>query len=114
MMSIRLKTCRAGDGTLNRQIDFVCPAKGGTVVLACVQSRFRKVYPQRSGVDIRIYVGNRHSVIATLRDFEADIALMGRPPEDFSVTSKAIGPNPYYRHRSAGSSSGREIVNLQD
>jgi DNA-binding transcriptional LysR family regulator len=65
------------------------------VVLACVQSRFRKVYPQRSGVDIRIYVGNRHSVIATLRDFEADIALMGRPPEDFSVTSKAIGPNPY-------------------
>jgi LysR family transcriptional regulator, low CO2-responsive transcriptional regulator len=40
-------------------------------------------------------VGNRHSVIATLRDFETDIALVGRPPEDFGVTSASIGPHPY-------------------
>jgi DNA-binding transcriptional LysR family regulator len=30
-----------------------------------------------------------------MRDFEADIALMGRPPEDFGVTSESIGPHPY-------------------
>jgi DNA-binding transcriptional LysR family regulator len=30
-----------------------------------------------------------------LRDFEADIVLMGRPPEDFGVTSEPIGPHPY-------------------
>lgn len=53
---------------------------------------FMKEHPQ---IDLRIHVGNRSTVISTLRDFEADIGLMGRPPEDFGVTSEAIGPHPY-------------------
>jgi DNA-binding transcriptional LysR family regulator len=50
---------------------------------------------QHAQIDLRISIGNRSDVIASLRDFEADIALMGRPPEDFGVTSEPIGPHPH-------------------
>ncbi|MBA2127432.1 LysR family transcriptional regulator [Hyphomicrobium methylovorum] len=46
-------------------------------------------------VEIRLLVGNREETIAALRDYEIDIAMMGRPPSDI-VTSKAcFGPHPY-------------------
>ena len=53
---------------------------------------FMKQHPQ---IDLRISVGNRGVVVSALRDFETDIALMGRAPEDFGVTSESIGPHPY-------------------
>jgi DNA-binding transcriptional LysR family regulator len=91
VMSELLSTLHGRNGHLGGRvrIAFVVTAKYFAPRLIAA---FMEHHPQ---IDIRIYVGNRHSVIATLRDFEADIALMGRPPEDFAVTSEAIGPNPY-------------------
>jgi LysR family transcriptional regulator, low CO2-responsive transcriptional regulator len=49
---------------------------------------------QHPRVDLRLSIGNRSEVASSLRDYEADIALMGRPPEDFAVESQPIGPHP--------------------
>jgi LysR family transcriptional regulator, low CO2-responsive transcriptional regulator len=91
VMSELLSTLHGRNGHLGGRvrIAFVVTAKYFAPRLIAA---FMEHHPQ---IDIRIDVGNRHSVIATLRDFETDIALMGRPPEDFGVTSEAIGPNPY-------------------
>ena len=50
---------------------------------------------QHAQIDLRISIGSRAVVIKALRDFETDIALLGRPPEDFAVTSEPIGPHPH-------------------
>jgi len=49
---------------------------------------------QNDKIDMSIMVGNRAEIIAALRDFAIDIALMGRPPLDFPVTSESFGPHP--------------------
>jgi LysR family transcriptional regulator, low CO2-responsive transcriptional regulator len=49
---------------------------------------------EKPRVEIAIIVGNRADIIAALRDGSADIALMGRPPEDFAVTGEIFGPHP--------------------
>jgi len=53
---------------------------------------FMKLHPK---IDLRLSIGSRKDVIASLRDYETDIVLMGRPPEDFGVESEAIGPHPH-------------------
>ena len=53
---------------------------------------FMKQYPQ---IDLRLSIGNRRDIVSLLREYEIDIALMGRPPEDFSVKSEPIGPHPH-------------------
>jgi DNA-binding transcriptional LysR family regulator len=53
---------------------------------------FMKLHPK---IDLRLSIGNRTDVITSLRDYETDIALMGRPPEDFAVASEPIGPHPH-------------------
>jgi LysR family transcriptional regulator, low CO2-responsive transcriptional regulator len=91
VMSDLLSTLHGENGYLGGRvrIAFVITAKYFAPRLIAA---FMKEHPQ---IDLRIYVGNRNRVIETLRDFEADIALMGRPPEDYGVTFKAIGPHPY-------------------
>lgn len=49
---------------------------------------------QNPRIEISISVGNRAAMIAALRDYTIDIALMGRPPSDFPVTSATFGPHP--------------------
>jgi len=46
-------------------------------------------------IDLRISIGSHRDVVSWLRDYETDIALMGRPPQDFGVSSEPIGPHPY-------------------
>ena len=46
-------------------------------------------------IDLRISIGSHRHVVSWLRDYETDIALMGRPPEDFGVSTEPIGPHPY-------------------
>jgi DNA-binding transcriptional LysR family regulator len=53
---------------------------------------FMKLHPK---IDLRLSIGNRKDVIASLRNYETDIVLMGRPPENFGVESEAIGPHPH-------------------
>ena len=52
---------------------------------------FRDLHPR---VNISLTVGNRGAVIDALRDYEVDIALMGRPPRDFSVRAQIFGDHP--------------------
>jgi hypothetical protein len=34
-------------------------------------------------------------IVGSLRNYDIDMALMGRPPADFAVESEAFGPNPH-------------------
>ncbi|WP_075215811.1 LysR family transcriptional regulator [Mongoliimonas terrestris] len=52
---------------------------------------FRKERPR---VDIRLFVGNREDMVAALRSYEIDLAIMGRPPRELEVESWAIGDHP--------------------
>ena len=45
-------------------------------------------------IEISISVGNRAEIVALLRDYTVDVALMGRPPVDFTAMSEAFGPHP--------------------
>jgi DNA-binding transcriptional LysR family regulator len=50
---------------------------------------------QHPAVDLRLSIHNRRDIVSMLCDYEIDIALMGRPPDDFSVKSEPIGPHPH-------------------
>ena len=43
---------------------------------------------------MRLAVGNRAETIASLRNHDVDIALMGRPPKDVPVRASAFGDHP--------------------
>ncbi|VFU07501.1 HTH-type transcriptional regulator CbbR [Methylocella tundrae] len=45
-------------------------------------------------IEIAVTVGNRATIVAALRDYAIDMALMGSPPADFPVFSKVFGPHP--------------------
>lgn len=65
---------------------------------------FGKAHP---GIEVRLSVGNREEVIRLLRDFQIDIAIMGRPPRDLEVEAVAFGDHPLViiappAHRFAG------------
>jgi len=45
-------------------------------------------------VDVQLFVGNRDAVVEALRDYKVDLAITGRPPEDFEVEAKSFGQHP--------------------
>jgi len=55
-------------------------------------AEFVKDHPN---VDVRLMVGNREETIATMRNYDLDLAVMGRPPEDFEIDSEIIGDHPH-------------------
>lgn len=91
IMSDLLSSLHGRNGLLGGRIRiaFVATAKYFAPKLIAA---FMRQHPQ---IDLRISIGNRSVVVSALRDFEADIALMGQPPEEFGVTSESIGPHPY-------------------
>jgi len=46
-------------------------------------------------VEMQLSIGNRSETIASLRNYDLDFAVMGRPPEEFAVESQAIGEHPH-------------------
>jgi DNA-binding transcriptional LysR family regulator len=90
VMSDLLGTLHGRNGMLGGRvrISFVATAKYFAPRLIAA---FMKQHPH---VDLRIAVGNRAAVITSLRDFESDIVLMGRPPDSFGVTREPIGLRP--------------------
>ena len=56
-----------------------------------LMAAFMKEYPD---IDMRLAVGNRAETIASLKNHEVDIALMGRPPKDVPVRASAFGDHP--------------------
>lgn len=53
---------------------------------------FAKSHPK---VEMRLQIGNRAEMIAALRNYELDLAITGRPPEDFEVEKAVIGDHPH-------------------
>ncbi|GLK80950.1 LysR family transcriptional regulator [Methylopila turkensis] len=53
---------------------------------------FARTHP---GVDVSLSVGNRAEVIELLRGDAADVAIMGRPPEDLDTDQVVIGDHPH-------------------
>lgn len=53
---------------------------------------FAKTHP---GIDLHLTIGNRERTIDALEKFELDLAIMGRPPEEFDVESHLIGDHPH-------------------
>ncbi|MGQ7793432.1 LysR substrate-binding domain-containing protein [Faunimonas sp. B44] len=49
---------------------------------------------ERSGVEIRLQIGNRVEILEALRDFRIDLAVMGQPPGDLPVEAAVIGEHP--------------------
>lgn len=53
---------------------------------------FSQAHPR---VEMRLSVGNRSETITALKDYELDLAIMGRPPQSFDVEQAAIGDHPH-------------------
>jgi DNA-binding transcriptional LysR family regulator len=52
---------------------------------------FKKIHPS---INLQLQVGNRELIVGKLESLELDFAIMGQPPEQFSVQSKTIGKHP--------------------
>ena len=49
---------------------------------------------ERPGVNLSLAVGNRETIIEALKNYEIDMALMGRPPRDFDIRAQVFGDHP--------------------
>ena len=86
---------------LFEEIEMISEANAGQLRIGAVSTAkyfaptlmavFRDLHPR---VNISLTVGNRGAVIEALRDYDVDIALMGRPPRDFSVRAQVFGDHP--------------------
>ena len=75
--------------------------KGGRVVIGMVSTadhflprllaRFRGEHP---GVEIRLQVGNRESLVQALLGNDVDLAVMGRPPEALAARAEPFAAHP--------------------
>jgi DNA-binding transcriptional LysR family regulator len=50
---------------------------------------------QHAGIDLQLVEGHRAVTVESLRNYDTDMALMGRPPGDFGAESEPFGPHPY-------------------
>jgi DNA-binding transcriptional LysR family regulator len=50
---------------------------------------------QHPGMDLKLSAGNRETVIADLAEYETDLAIMGRPPEDIDVIAEPFAKHPH-------------------
>ena len=83
------------------EIDAIRGARKGSLIVGAVSTAkyfasrlfaaFVRDYP---GVDMRLVIGNRAETIASLKNHEADFALMGRPPHDLPVRASVFGEHP--------------------
>jgi DNA-binding transcriptional LysR family regulator len=46
-------------------------------------------------VEMRLQIGNRGEMLAALEDYTLDLAITGRPPEEFEVEKAVIGDHPH-------------------
>ncbi|MFY9641982.1 MAG: LysR substrate-binding domain-containing protein [Rhodomicrobium sp.] len=46
-------------------------------------------------IELQLFIGNRTETAAALRNYEIDVAIMGRPPEGIPTKSAVFGPHPH-------------------
>lgn len=56
-----------------------------------LMAAFMKEHPD---LDVQLIVGNRAETVASLKNHDLDVALMGRPPKDISVRATPFGDHP--------------------
>lgn len=86
---------------LFEEIETIAGAKTGRLRIGAVSTAkyfaptlmaaFRAARP---GVNLSLAVGNRGTIIDALKNYEIDIALMGRPPKDFDIRAQVFGDHP--------------------
>ncbi|WP_311032524.1 LysR family transcriptional regulator [Mesorhizobium koreense] len=86
---------------LDDQMDAIRGVKTGSIRLGAVSTAkyfaprlmaaFMKEYPD---IEMRLVIGNRAETIASLKNRDIDIALMGRPAKDVPVRASAFGDHP--------------------
>ena len=86
---------------LEDQIDAIKGVRAGSLRLGVVSTAkyfaprlmaaFMKEYPD---IDMRLLVGNREDTIASLKNHDVDVALMGRPAKDVPLRASAFGDHP--------------------
>jgi DNA-binding transcriptional LysR family regulator len=67
-------------------------------------ARFRE---EHRGVDLRMAIGNRETLVEQLRNAEVDLAVMGRPPKEIDARGELFAEQPHAivaspQHRLAG------------
>jgi len=60
-------------------------------VVPHIMARFQALFP---GVTIRLLDGNRREILTWLANGDVELAIMGRPPDDFDVDMHAFAPHP--------------------
>ena len=86
---------------LEDQMDAIKGVRTGSLRLGVVSTAkyfaprlmaaFMKDYPD---IDMRLMIGNRAETIASLKNHDVDIVLMGRPTKDVPVRASAFGDHP--------------------
>ena len=89
-----LRECR-------ERIDDLKGLRHGTITIGVVSTgkyfapqliaAFMREHPH---LDVQLFVGNRDAVVEALRDYKVELAIMGRPPQDFEVDAKSFGQHP--------------------
>lgn len=46
-------------------------------------------------IELQLRIGNRAETLAALRNYEIDVAIIGRPPDGIAVREAVIGPHPH-------------------
>src|SRR5262245_31850932 len=86
---------------LEDRIDAIKGVRAGSLRLGVVSTAkyfaprlmaaFMKEFPD---IEMRLIVGNRADIIASLKSHDVDIALMGRPAKDIPLRASAFGDHP--------------------
>ncbi|MBO0906378.1 LysR family transcriptional regulator [Jiella sonneratiae] len=86
---------------LGDEIDSIKGVRSGKIHLGVVSTAkyfaprliaaFRQSHPE---IEVKLRVGNRRDIVAELKDYKLDVALMGRPPLEFPVESIFFGDHP--------------------
>jgi DNA-binding transcriptional LysR family regulator len=89
-----LKVCQ-------ERVDDLRGIKRGSITIGAISTseyfaprlvaEFRRTHP---GIEIRLLIGNRQDTIRVLREYHADLAIMGRPSAEFAVRHARFGEHP--------------------
>jgi len=92
----------AAIGACETSLDMIAGKTAGRISIGAVStakyfvpyaiSGFLKRNPK---MDVRLFIGNRQDIGAALRNYQLDIAIMGRPPIDLEVDVHLIGDHPH-------------------